>query len=84
MGLKNPILTNLKNYFMSEVLVPQVGDDVRGFNHKYGTSIKDVNFEKREFKIKHSDYWDSSDIWVSFDSVVVDSDGYTWRKIKVN
>ena len=70
---------------MSQVLVPQVGDDVRGFNHKYGTSIKEVDLESRMFKIKESDYWNSSDVWISFDNVVSDEyDDTTWRKIKVN
>lgn len=60
---------------------PQIGDDVRGFNHKYGTTIKDVDTEGRRFKIKQSDYWDSGDIWVSFDDVTQDmDDDRTWRR----
>lgn len=60
---------------------PKVGDDVRGFNHKYGTTIKDVDTNGRRFKIKQSDYWDSADIWVSFDDVTQDEDDdRTWRR----
>lgn len=60
---------------------PQIGDDVRGFNHKYGTTVKDVDTEGRRFKIKQSDYWDSGDIWVSFDDVTQDTDDRrTWRR----
>ena len=62
--------------------IPEIGDDVRGFNHKYGTTIKDVDADGKRFKIKYSDDWDSPDIWVSFDNVVVDDeDDRTWHRV---
>lgn len=66
------------------VLTPKKGDDVRGYNHKYGTTIKEIDEEGRRFKIKQSDYWDSQDVWISFDDVVVDEDDdSTWHKRKM-
>lgn len=70
-----------KRITQTEENYPKIGDDVRGFNHKYGTRVKDVDTEGRIFKIQQSDYWDSGDIWVSFDDVTQDTDDRrTWRR----
>lgn len=83
---------NVKNEFAKggNIPIPKVGDDVRGFNHKYGTTIKEVDEGKRLFKIKQSDYWDSGDIWLSFDTIEMykededDEESDTWRKKTTN
>jgi hypothetical protein len=66
----------------SKKITPQIGDDVRGFGHKYGAIIRDVY--KNTFKIPYNDYWDSSDVWISFDKVKLevedDHEPNTWRK----
>jgi hypothetical protein len=61
---------------------PQIGQDVKTDNHKYGTTILDVDYESRQFKIKHSDYWDAQNIWVKFDDFGYDEDCYCWKKLK--
>ena len=66
-----------------EVQIPQEGDDVRGFGHKYGTRIKEVNEKNRTFKIKNGDYWDSGDSWISFDKVSYSESHDAWiRKME--
>ena len=66
-----------------EVQIPQEGDDVRGFGHKYGTRIKEVNEKNRTFKINNGDYWDSGDSWISFDKVSYSESHDAWiRKME--
>jgi predicted ABC-type ATPase len=50
------------------------GDDVRGFGHKYGTSVISVDEKNKTFDIKYSDHWDSSVKSYPFSSVKLHED----------
>jgi hypothetical protein len=63
-----------------KVQTPQQGDVVKGFGHKYLTPIIEVNEKNNTFKIDSPNYWDSSDILISFDKVFYSEDDNAWVK----
>jgi hypothetical protein len=63
-----------------KVQTPQEGDVVKGFGHKYLTPIIEVNEKNNTFKIDSPNYWDSSDVLISFDKVFYSEDDNAWVK----
>jgi hypothetical protein len=63
-----------------KVQTPQEGDVVKGFGHKYLTPIIEINEKNKTFKIDSPNYWDTSDVLISFDKVVYSEDDNAWVK----
>ena len=61
-------------------MIPEKNDYIKTQNHKYSTRILDVSEDS--IKIKYSDYWDSSNVWISLDCIQYNENDGEWEVVK--